>query len=63
MSDIPILFPVGVLEKNPLVTTGNSDMMVETVREISELVTWGDKHSTAITECFLERQVQRKEHS
>ncbi len=53
-----LISPVSVLEKNPLVTTGNSDMMVETVREISELVTWGDKHSTAITECFLERWVR-----
>ena len=46
---------VGVLEHNPLVNASNSDMMVETVREISELVTWGDKHDTLITECFLEK--------
>lgn len=47
--------PVAVIEANPLVNSGNSDMMVETVREISELVAWGDKHDPLITECFLER--------
>lgn len=46
-----------VLEKNPLVTPQNVDMMVETVREISELVTWGDRHDNAMSEFFMERRM------
>jgi protein CLEC16A len=46
-----------VLEKNPLVTPQNVDMMVETVREISELVTWGDRHDNTMSEFFMERRM------
>jgi hypothetical protein len=54
--------PVAVIEENPLVNAGNSDMMVETVREVAELVTWGDKHNPLITECFLERFAPERSH-
>ncbi|EKX44629.1 hypothetical protein GUITHDRAFT_54605, partial [Guillardia theta CCMP2712] len=42
------------------VTLSNVDMMVETVREIAELVTWGDKHDALITEFFMEKRMLEK---
>eukprot|EP00960_Hanusia_phi_P068301 766808-Hanusia_phi.AAC.4 len=45
---------LSIIERNPLVTLSNVDMMVETVRETAELVTWGDKHDAQITEFFME---------
>ena len=45
---------LNIIERNPLVTLSNVEMMVETVREIAELVTWGDKHDALITEFFME---------
>jgi protein CLEC16A len=47
----------GVMERNPEVTTANADAIVETIREISELVTWGDRHDPTMTEFFMEKRM------
>ncbi len=49
-----------ILDKNPVVTSANTDLMVETIRELSELVIWGDTHNPAITEMFLEHHILEK---
>ena len=48
---------LGVMETNPDVTPSNVDRLVETIREISELVTWADRHNPAMTEFFMEKRM------
>ena len=45
------------MERNPEVTSSNADAIVETIREISELVTWGDRHDPTMTEFFMEKRM------
>ena len=49
-----------ILDRNSVVMQGNTELMVETIREISEIVIWGDAHNTAITELFLEHHILEK---
>ena len=49
-----------ILDRNLIVSKENCDLMVETIREISEIVIWGDGHNQAITEVFLEHHVLEK---
>jgi len=46
-----------VMERHQEVTPANLDTVVETIREISELVTWADRHSPAMTEFFMEKRM------
>ena len=46
-----------VIERHQEVTPANLDTVVETIREISELVTWADRHSPAMTEFFMEKRM------
>ena len=48
---------VGVMEKNPEIMPSNVDNVVETIREISELVTWADRHNPIMTEFFMEKRI------
>mmetsp|Transcript_437 Transcript_437/g.749 ORF Transcript_437/g.749 Transcript_437/m.749 type:complete len:883 (+) Transcript_437:92-2740(+) len=47
----------GILVKNALVTDSNREVVVETVRAISELLIWGDQHNPIFFEFFLEKNI------
>ncbi|KAL6585061.1 Protein TRANSPARENT TESTA 9 [Orobanche minor] len=36
----------------------NKDFVIEALRSISELITWGDQHDAAYFEFFMEKQVK-----
>ena len=42
-----------VLLRNQVVTDGNRDTVVETLRAIAELTIWGDQHDSLMVEYFL----------
>ncbi|EFC46320.1 predicted protein [Naegleria gruberi] len=46
-----------VLEQNKVINELNSDVVIETLRSISELMVWGDKHNERFWDLFLERNV------
>lgn len=45
------------LEKNPVVTEGNKDHLVEVLRTIAELMIWGDQHNTNFFDFFAEKSL------
>ncbi|KAF0985135.1 hypothetical protein FDP41_000174 [Naegleria fowleri] len=45
------------LEQNKIINDTNAEIVVETLRSISELMVWGDKHNEKFWDLFLERNV------
>jgi len=45
------------LLRYPVVTEANREVVVETLREIAELMIWGDQHEPRFFDFFLEKQV------
>ncbi len=39
-----------VLHKNPTVSDGNRDLLIETLRSISEILIWGDQNDSSVFE-------------
>jgi protein CLEC16A len=46
-----------LLLRNPVVTDGNRELVVETLRSIAELMIWGDQHEPRFFDFFLEKGV------
>ncbi|UJR15268.1 hypothetical protein I4U23_002222 [Adineta vaga] len=44
----------GVLHRNPTVSDVNRDLLIETLRSISEILIWGDQHDSSVFDYFLE---------
>ena len=40
----------GVLNRNPTVSDGNRDLLIETLRCISEILIWGDQNDSSVFE-------------
>jgi protein CLEC16A len=40
----------GVLNKNQIVTENNKDLLIETLRSISEILIWGDQNDSSVFE-------------
>lgn len=45
------------LQKVQIVNDTNKDFVVETLRSIAELVTYGDQHDSSIFDFFMEKQI------
>ncbi|CAF1014884.1 unnamed protein product [Adineta ricciae] len=45
----------GVLNRNPTVSDANRDLLIETLRCISEIFIWGDQNDSSVFDLFLER--------
>jgi protein CLEC16A len=45
------------LQKNPIVTDRNKGVLVETLRELAELLVWGDQNDERLFDFFLEKNV------
>ncbi|CAF3176464.1 unnamed protein product [Rotaria sp. Silwood2] len=45
----------GVLNRNPIVSDANRDLLIETLRCISEILIWGDQNDSSVFDYFLER--------
>ncbi|CAF1254051.1 unnamed protein product [Rotaria magnacalcarata] len=45
----------GVLNRNPIVSDANRDLLIETLRFISEILIWGDQNDSSVFDYFLER--------
>ncbi|CAF3974262.1 unnamed protein product [Adineta steineri] len=45
----------GVLSRNPTISDANRDLLIETLRFISEILLWGDQNDTSVFDVFLER--------
>ncbi|XP_078456459.1 protein CLEC16A isoform X2 [Lampetra planeri] len=46
-----------VLAKNTTVTEGNRNLLVETIRSISEILIWGDQNDSTVFDFFLEKNM------
>lgn len=46
-----------VLCKNQVVTEQNKDLLVETLRSISEILIWGDQNDGSVFDFFLEKNM------
>ncbi len=46
-----------VLDRNPTVNDGNKSLVVETIRNVSEFLIWGDQNEPRVFEFFLENNV------
>jgi len=46
-----------VLSKNQTVTQSNKELLVETMRSISEILIWGDQNDSSVFDFFLERNM------
>ncbi|CAF1039000.1 unnamed protein product [Adineta ricciae] len=44
----------GVLHRNPTISDVNLDLLIETLRSISEILIWGDQHDSSVFDYFLE---------
>lgn len=42
-----------VLTKNTTVTDHNRNLLVETIRSITEILIWGDQNDSSVFECVL----------
>jgi protein CLEC16A len=40
----------GILNKNQTVTENNKDLLIETLRSISEILIWGDQNDSSVFE-------------
>ncbi|CAF4454123.1 unnamed protein product, partial [Adineta steineri] len=40
----------GVLSRNPTISDANRDLLIETLRFISEILLWGDQNDTSVFE-------------
>ncbi|CAF5203673.1 unnamed protein product [Rotaria magnacalcarata] len=40
----------GVLNRNPIVSDANRDLLIETLRFISEILIWGDQNDSSVFE-------------
>jgi protein CLEC16A len=40
----------GVLQRNTTVSDANRDLLIETLRSISEILIWGDQHDSSVFE-------------
>ncbi|CAF0812734.1 unnamed protein product [Brachionus calyciflorus] len=47
----------GILNKNQIVTENNKDLLIETLRSISEILIWGDQNDSGVFDFFLEKQM------
>ncbi|KAJ6236176.1 hypothetical protein M0813_28098 [Anaeramoeba flamelloides] len=47
----------GIIKMNQTITETNSKLLVETLREISELMIWGDQHNERFFDWFLEKNI------
>ncbi|KAJ3432513.1 hypothetical protein M0812_21454 [Anaeramoeba flamelloides] len=47
----------GIIINNETITELNSKLLVETLREISELMIWGDQHNERFFDWFLEKNI------
>eukprot|EP01133_Synstelium_polycarpum_P006690 gene6690-7780_t len=47
----------GTLVKNPIITPQNSSVVVETLRQIAEVLIWGDQNNNSLFEFFLEKNL------
>ncbi|KAL7078231.1 hypothetical protein ACQ4LE_002404 [Meloidogyne hapla] len=47
----------GVLVKNEKITDGNSALVIEAMRAITEILIWGDQNDATVFDFFLERQM------
>jgi len=47
----------GILNKNQTVTENNKDLLIETLRSISEILIWGDQNDSSVFDFFLEKQM------
>ncbi|CAF1152381.1 unnamed protein product [Rotaria sp. Silwood1] len=45
----------GVLNRNSIVSDANRDLLIETLRCISEILIWGDQNDSSVFDYFLER--------
>ena len=45
------------LQKNPIVTDRNKGALVETLRELAELLVWGDQNDEKLFDFFMEKNV------
>ena len=45
----------GVLSRNPTVYDANRDLLIESLRSISEILIWGDQNDSSVFDYFLER--------
>ncbi|UJR31412.1 hypothetical protein I4U23_018905 [Adineta vaga] len=45
----------GVLNRNPTVSDANRDLLIESLRCISEILIWGDQNDSSVFDVFLER--------
>lgn len=52
-----LLSLVNQLEKNKTIKDGNKKLVIESLREIAELLIWGDQHDTIFFEVFLEKDI------
>jgi protein CLEC16A len=48
---------VATLQKNPITTPRNRGVLVETLRELAELLVWGDQNDEKLFDYFLEKNV------
>jgi len=46
-----------VMSKNQTVTESNKSLLVETLREIAEILIWGDQNDSSVFDFFLERNM------
>ncbi|GBG71714.1 hypothetical protein CBR_g9125 [Chara braunii] len=46
-----------LLQKYPIITDSNKDIVVETLRSIAELMIWGDQHEPAFLDFFIEKEL------
>uniref|UniRef100_A0A8C4QRE3 C-type lectin domain containing 16A n=1 Tax=Eptatretus burgeri TaxID=7764 RepID=A0A8C4QRE3_EPTBU len=46
-----------VLTRNTTVTEGNRNLLVETIRSISEILIWGDQNDSTVFDYFLEKNM------
>ncbi|KAL6568182.1 hypothetical protein OROHE_003866 [Orobanche hederae] len=53
-----VVYLIDELMKVQTVNEVNKDFVIEALRSISELITWGDQHDAAYFEFFMEKQVK-----
>ncbi|KAL9643434.1 hypothetical protein ABK040_010049 [Willaertia magna] len=46
-----------LMERNKIIDENNSEIIIETLRLIAELLVWGDKHNEKFWDLFLERNI------
>jgi protein CLEC16A len=46
-----------VLLRHPTITDANRDLLVETLRQLAEVLIWGDQHNPEFFDFFLEKNL------